>query len=89
MSFEQQQPEKLDNDAENKEGMSWVQDVAREEADEKIEKMNIKIKTGEIKSPEGSEYKAGPSKSGNENEVGIYFSDPTASEESDKENPEE
>ena len=74
-------PEKLNNDVENGEGMPWVQDIAREEADKMIEEMKVKIETGEIESPEGSEYKTGPSKSGNENEVGIYFFDPTASKE--------
>ena len=68
---------------EKKENMPWVQDVTREEAEEMILKLNAQIETGEIESPKGSEYKTGPSKSGNENEVGIYFSDPTASKENE------
>ncbi len=66
---------------EKEEQMSWVRDIAREEASKMIMKKNAQIETGEIKSPEGSKYKIGPSKSGNENEVGIYFFDPTAEKE--------
>ena len=71
---------------ERKDNMPWVQDVAKAEASELISRLNEEIETGQNKSPEGSEYKRGPSRSGNENEVGIYFFDPTAS---NKENPEE
>jgi hypothetical protein len=78
MKFGEQQPEELNN-TEKKEDMPWVQDIA----EEKVLEMNAQIETGEIESPEGSEYKTGPSKSGNENEVGIYFLDPTASKESE------
>jgi hypothetical protein len=79
MEFEQ--PKELNNTEGEKENMPWVQDVVKEEADKMIEEMNVKIETGEIESPKGSEYKIGLSKSGNENEVGIYFFDPTASKE--------
>ena len=71
---------------ERKDNMPWVQDVAEAEASELISRLNEEIETGENESPEGSEYKTGPSRSGSENEVGIYFFDPTASK---KENPEE
>ena len=71
---------------ETKESMPWVQDITKEEAEEMVLKMNAQIETGEIKSPEGSKYKTGPSKSGNKNEAGIYFFDPTASKENDEEN---
>ena len=75
-------PEKI-NEAtpEKEENMPWVQDIAKTKASEMISELNTRIETGENESPEGSEYKVGPSKSGNENEVGIYFFDPTASKE--------
>lgn len=58
-------------------GLSWVQDVSKEKVSKVLMEENAKIETGEYKSPKGSRYQAGPSRSGKDR-VGIYFFDPTA-----------
>ena len=55
--------------------MSWVQDVDKEEALSLCEKMQTR---NARKSPPGSIYVLGESKSGESGKVGIYFHDPTA-----------
>ena len=63
---------------EERESRSWVQDILSEEAEELVMKMQVR---NEGKQPKESKYEIGPSRSGKENEVGIYFFDPTAKKE--------
>jgi len=74
-------PEQMSYKTPEKEDMSWVQDIAKEKANEFIIKHNARIDVGRIKVPRGSRYELGPSKSGKENEVGIYFFNPTKRKE--------
>lgn len=71
-----------------KEKGTWVQDVSRSEAEQMIITLTDQLyeESGDDeeignKTPQGSKYDIGPSKSGKENEVGIYFFDPTAQKE--------
>lgn len=65
---------------ENMGGKSWVQDATQEQAEKLIMEKNAQIEREPDKLPKGSRYEIGPSKSGNTNEVGIYFYDPTEQE---------
>lgn len=57
---------------------TWVQDVKKSKASQFISK-TMKRNIGKM--PHGSQYVTGPNRSGNSDEVGIYFKDPTTSKD--------
>lgn len=60
---------------------SWVQDVKKELVNRVFDGILHRLRSGETKIPKGAGWVRGCSKSGNPDEIGIYFVDPTASKD--------